>query len=306
MLPFIELSLKSDEEKLLNVARALSSPQRLDILKVLHGKSMNIKELASFLKQPISSTSLNIDILHKCDLIQVEDKYNSLGRFKLCSRNCDGVKITLFEGNDIKTKQIQFEIPVGSYSDYNIKPTCGLVTKEHTIGQENDEDNFFDPKRYEAELLWFSSGYVEYRISRKKLPKKLKSLEINFEACSEAPFYRNDWKSDITVWINNVEIGTWTCPGDFGGRRGKNNPAWWSQNNTQYGILTNWTIDENCTYLNNSQISSCCLANIGLDRCQYVSFKIGVKENAHYCGGINLFGKSYGDYAQDIIVTASW
>ncbi|MEI3204121.1 MAG: hypothetical protein V8S73_05705 [Lachnospiraceae bacterium] len=36
------------------------------------------------------------------------------------------------------------------------------------------------------------------------------------EICSEAPGYKEDWKSDLTLWVNDVEVGTWTCPGDLG------------------------------------------------------------------------------------------
>ena len=29
---------------------------------------------------------------------------------------------------------------------------------------------------------------------------------------------------DVSVWINEVEIGVWTSPGDYGDRRGKYTP----------------------------------------------------------------------------------
>ena len=46
-------------------------------------------------------------------------------------------------------------------------------------------------------------------------------LDLSAEICSEVAGFDNRWASDITVWINDVEIGTWTSPGDFGGERGR-------------------------------------------------------------------------------------
>ena len=77
------------------------------------------------------------------------------------------------------------------------------------------------PERINAQLLWFREGYVEYLIPIEEDVKKIKAVSLSFEACSEAPNYRNIFPSDITLALNDVEVGTWKCPGDFGGRRGK-------------------------------------------------------------------------------------
>ena len=34
----------------------------------------------------------------------------------------------------------------------------------------------------------------------------------------------------------------------------------------------------------------------------YISVKIGIKEEAKNIGGISIFGKSFGDYPQDIVM----
>jgi predicted transcriptional regulator len=45
----------------------------------------------------------------------------------------------------------------------------------------------------------------------------LEALEISLELCSEAPVTTpetsKNWPSDITIWINEQEIGAWTSPG---------------------------------------------------------------------------------------------
>ena len=40
------------------------------------------------------------------------------------------------------------------------------------------------------------------------------------ELSSEVPGTNANWPSDITLWVNEIEIGTWTSPGDFGDKRG--------------------------------------------------------------------------------------
>ena len=67
---------------------------------------------------------------------------------------------------------------------------------------------------------------------------------MRMEVCSEAPLYNLNWPSDMTVWINGVEIGTWTSPSDFGGERGQLTPEWWPLRNTQYGLLKVWHVSE--------------------------------------------------------------
>lgn len=39
-----------------------------------------------------------------------------------------------------------------------------------------------------------------------------------------------------------------------------------------------------------------------LRRASFFSFRFGVKANSHYVGGVNVFGKGFGDHNQDIIV----
>ena len=42
---------------------------------------------------------------------------------------------------------------------------------------------------------------------------RIESLELSMEMCSEAPNYDHNWPSNISVWVNGVEIGMWTSPG---------------------------------------------------------------------------------------------
>ena len=120
------------------------------------------------------------------------------------------------------------------------------------------------------------------------------------ELCSEDHEYNFDFPSDITVWINGIEAGTWNCPGDFGGRRGKYNPAWWPDKNTQYGNLKTWTLTEQGSFLDGDLMNNMSIKEYRLSENAYISVRIGIKEDAGHVGGVNLFGDCFGDYAQNI------
>jgi transcriptional regulator, ArsR family len=129
-----------------------------------------------------------------------------------------------------------------------------------------------------------------------------KGMEFSAELCSETADYNLDCPSDITLWINGIEAGTWTCPSDFGGRRGKLNPDWWEDKNTQYGNLKTWRIDETGTYLDEELISNKRIKEYSLAEGDYISVRIGIKEDAPHVGGVNIFGSCFGDYPQDLVM----
>ena len=95
-------------------------------------------------------------------------------------------------------------------------------------------------------------------------------------------YKRQDWKSDITVWINGHDCGTWQCPGDFGARRGRLNPPWWESGATQYGLLTTVTVTGTSTLINNEVSSSVRLSDLSLQDNCWITVRIGNKEDAEY------------------------
>jgi predicted transcriptional regulator len=144
---------------------------------------------------------------------------------------------------------------------------------------------------------------VEYRFPNRLPPNVLlNDIEVSFEACSEAPLHHADWPSDITVWIANVELGTWTCPADFGGERGSLTPEWWDTQNSQYGLLKVWKVTNNGTFVDGLQVSKVTLHNLSLKPGDPIPVRMGIKETAPNIGGMNLFGSKFGNYPQDIIL----
>lgn len=298
----MELDL-TDPNKLQIVARALSSDLRLKILELLNERSMNVIELAQKLEVPISTVSNSIVILEEADLIRTERQTGVRGVMKLCSRKKDNIAIRLVMPNGHEIQSHYQMMPIGHYTDISVTPVCGLLSDVRSIGEQDDVSSFYDQMRYDAQLLWFQQGYVEYRFSNRILKDNhLKCIEISFEACSEAPNYRMDWPSDISVFLNGVEIGTWLCPGDFGGRQGKFSPLWWDQSSTQYGILKRWRVDETGAYLDDVRISDVTLSDLGIMESPFIRLSIAVKKDAVHQGGINLFGEKFGDYNQAIMM----
>lgn len=291
-----------DDENLALVAKALSSPVRLSIIRVLNENSYNINEIAERLNLPMSTTAVSVKALEETGLIKTESKPGTRGTIKLCSRKTDVISIDLVsEAVKDRIKAAFIAMPIGAYSECRIGAGCGIVNQNGIIDREDDTKAFYNPARFTAQLLWFAKGYVEYRFPL-DVPESARicGIEVSLELCSEAPNYRNDWPSDISFWINGIEIGTWTSPGDFGGRRGKYNPAWWSDTSTQYGLLKKITVDSNGTMIDSAQVSRVTIHDLGLRREEFVALRVGVRENAKNAGGLNLFGEGFGDYQQNI------
>src|SRR5699024_8894480 len=120
-----------------------------------------------------------------------------------------------------------------------------------------DEPRFFmDSRRMNANILWFTSGYVEYKTPNLlKAADTLHQIDISMELSSEFPFSNDVWPSDVTFWLNDIKLGIWTSPGDFADTRGKLNPDYWPDNLNQYGLLKTIRITKHGTYIDGDLLS---------------------------------------------------
>ena len=298
----INLSL-NEIERLCPVAKALSSPLRVRILALLSSRSMNVNEIADALSMPVSTAALNVRQLEESGLIYTEIQPGIRGAMKLCSRRIDSVSMRLVPELQDGVSALTLSLPIGSYSSaQDIRPECGIVSEHAWIGESNAPRTFYHPDRFNAQMLWFESGELEYRFSLGEIsPDQVESLEFTMEVSSNAPMYRDDFKSDIFVSVCGHELGVWTSPGDYGGRRGRFNPSWWSDTSSQYGLLKTWRIDEYGSTLDGTALSSVKLSDLHLDQQDYISLRIGVHADAEHVGGLNLFGEKFGDFAQGIV-----
>jgi predicted transcriptional regulator len=297
----------SNVDRVTSISKALSSKIRVEILRLLDNQALNISSIAEKLDIPVSTAALQIKVLEEAGLVVSEPLPGIRGSQKVSGIRVKTVHIDIKSMDDDATasRNIKISMPIGNYSDCNIEAPCGISSDKSAISPDDDKDAFYLPDRTSAQIIWFYKGYLEYRFPKRHVDEhgKIKSVEFTFEACSEAPGYDNNWPSDITIWINGVEIGGFRSEGDYGGRRGKLNPSWWPDILTQYGKRYTVMIDDEGSYVDNKPTSKENLKSLKIHEGDFISFKIGVKADSEYVGGLNLFGNRFGDFDQNIEMT---
>jgi len=303
------LTLNSGDEsgQLERVLKALDAPNRLKILRYLSDRVASVNDIATALEIPTSTAAAHIDLLEEAGLIRSELEPASRGLRKICARMYDRVVLDLPVVDQPREEALELVMPIGAFVDCEVYPTCGLLGALGPIGLLDDPTSFYEPGRIDAQLLWFRHGYLEYRFPN-RLPSRARpeSLQLSMEICSEAPLYNPDWPSDITVWVNGAELGSWTSPGDFGGEQGRLTPEWWTPRNTQFGLLKVWTVSERETSIDGMPISAVAVRDLQLVGTPYIAIRIGVKAEAAHVGGINLFGSRFGNYPQDLVLRIAY
>lgn len=293
-----------DIQKLVSYGKAFSAEARIEILRLLCRGEKNINEIAETLSLPASSAAAHVKVLEEAGLITTCLQPGIRGSMKVCAKLLDELKVELTTAHREAERAEIINMPIGNYVDCQVEPTCGIVGEKGPIGQEDEPRCFYDPGRTEAQLLWFGRGYVEYRFPNSLLKKvKEKRMEISLELCSEDHEYNMEYPSDLTLWVNGLEAGTWTCPSDYGGRRGMLNPSWWPDKNTQYGVLKTWRFEPSGTYIDQIRVNDRSIYDYRLSGQDYISVRLGIREDAAHIGGINLFGEGFGDYSQGIRLT---
>ncbi len=292
-----------DLQQLEKVTKALASETRLEILRFLSRHTSTVLEIANALNLPPSTAALHINILENAGLIETDLRPATRGLQKVCARVFDRIVIQLPAENEVEDTTMEVSMPIGVYVNVQVVPTCGLASEQGIIGHLDDPSAFYEPDRVFAQLLWFRRGFVEYHFPNRLPPGvALDQLEVSFEVCSEAPLHHSNWPSDITVWIGETEIGTWTSPADFGGERGSLTPYWWDVQNSQYGLLKVWKVTSSGSFVDGVQVSNVTLSDLHLLPGKPIPLKIGIKEDAANIGGLNLFGSKFGNYPQDIVL----
>jgi len=291
----------------LDLFKALGSDVRVEIIKLLlENSTMNMNELASRLNITNGALTSHIKKLESCGIVSTSNESAGHGNQKICSIHIDKILIELQSPEETENVY-NTEIKVGHYSTYQVYPTCGLATASTLIGEVDDPRYFAHPDRYEADILWFTRGFVEYLIPN-FIPysQKITQLTISAELSSEAPGVNDIWPSDISFYLNDVFLGSWTSPGDFGNVKGIFTPDWWYSNWNQYGLLKLLVINRHGTFIDGLKISNVTIDNFSLDYRSSMKFKMSVDNNAEHVGGLTLFGKSFGNYSQDIHVSINY
>ncbi|MCB2355059.1 ArsR/SmtB family transcription factor [Clostridium estertheticum] len=288
-------------EKWLPVYEALDSSVRIKIINLLSELPLNIKEIASKLELSSAIITMHINKLEKAGIVKGERTKSKGGVQKICSLILDGIVIDFPRKIQKRVKHHEYIVPVGQYTDFEVTPTCGLATTEKIIGYFDDTRSFLDSQRVAAKILWFTQGFVEYKLPNYLLTTQNPSeLEISMEIGSEAPGANKNWPSDISFIMNGIKIGEWTSPGDFADVKGKYTPNWWISDINQYGMLKIIKINEKGSFIDGEKISDVKLSDINIRSKQW-KLRLEVAADAKHIGGLTVFGSGFGNYDQDLI-----
>ncbi|QNK54371.1 transcriptional regulator [Paenibacillus sp. PAMC21692] len=291
---------------------ALASKTRIQMIELLKQEQLNMKEIAARLGISSAIVTKHVSQLEEAGILETEVAAGKRGTQKICKLKLDKATLLFREGPapEENTEQpynhYTSSIPIGQYSAYHVKPTCGLASDTKLIGMRDDPRYFAEPEHVLAQHLWFASGFVEYRIPNYLTGRKpVSNLRISLEICSEAPGYDENWLSDITFAIGGIPVCRWTSPGDFGKSAGKLTPHWWEEYSTQHGLLKTLHVTQEGTYMDGVKLSDVTVGDLPLSAGEEILFRIESPEDAVHPGGVSLFGKRFGNYDQDIVVTIS-
>jgi len=288
----------------IHIIKALASDIRMDILTLLQKEEQNINRISELLKIPQSTAATNIQTLEKVGLVSSRLYHGGKGVQKVCSALYDEFIIRMDDSVKTEENVIEVEMPLGLFIRYDVNVPCGICSHEKILGNLDMPSAFLSPERVKAGLIWFGSGSIDYQFPNNAFDQKrpVRALEFEMELSSEVPGTNPDWPSDISLAVNKVPLGLWTSPGDFGDKRGKYTPEWWKLKGSQYGILTTWRIDETGSYVNGVKIGDARLGKLELMAHHSVRLNIAADLKAQNAGGLNIFGKGFGNYERDILM----
>ncbi len=298
----ISLELKINSSSL-DFFNALASNTRLKIIECLMPAHKNIKELAQELQLSSTIIAKHIEILEQAKIIKCESVKANRGMQKICRVVLTDYHLSFEQYHQRQAEKFQqFEIAIGHYHSYAVSGTCGLASTSALIGICDDPRYFSHPEHYLAGILWFAHGEIAYKFPGFffEQAETISVLEISLEICSEAPGINETFLSDIYFSLNGVNLGCWLSPGDFGHQKGAYTPKWWYL--TEYGKLVTLKISRDGTFINQKQVSNIGLGNIFLADSHDAEFKIISPLETEHPGGINVFGKGFGNHDQGIVV----
>lgn len=329
-------------ENMAPIVKALSSDVRLKILDLLDQNDMNIQKLGAKLGLSKTATLNHVNLLEKAGFITTHYVPGTVGNQKLCSKAYDRLIFNFSpkQRNEDRRQYYEVELELGNFFDFSIFPPCGLADEGHIIQKWDDPSVFFSTQRVTAQLAWASFGFLEYRIPL-NIPFEglgLDKLEVLMEISAQGDLLIRDEeggsvshaelrlpeevqlaqidpkRSDVTIWLGNVEVATVAVSDDFRYQRaGRYTPTWWR--GSACGQLIDITMDGAGTYLNGQRIGETTLPDILdsklLDRngelkarlasSDYLPLRIGVKPDSQHVGGFTLFGKGFGNYPHGIL-----
>lgn len=288
------------DQSSLPVYEALASSVRLKIIQYLSEEQLNIKQLAAKLSLSSAIVTRHVTKLEEAGIVKTEKIPGKSGIQKLSTLVVGHIAIDFPTKVQAAYASQETSVPVGHFTDFDVQPSCGLASSRDFIGPVDQPKYFLAPERMDAGILWFTEGFIEYKLPNYlETDQRIQQLDISFEISSEFPFANANWPSDITFSLNETELGTWQSPGDFADVRGIFTPDWWPDGINQYGLLKTLRITTHGTYIDGDKLSDVTVETFRAPTDSW-TLRFEVKKDAEHVGGLSLFGKHFGNYDQDI------
>ena len=285
------------------VFRALGTATRIQIMQLIYeNPAMTMNELARELGITNSAVSMHVGKFQEAGLVTIETTTGRRGIAKIVRPAHNRLVVDMSPAPVKIDNCYQDDIKVGYYTRAQIQPVCGLATASGIIGELNDPKVFSYPERFDADILWLRSGSIRYNLPNRLKPgQTVSKLQFSFEISSKSAVGFGECPSDIYFSLNDVPIGKWTSPGDFGFRRGIISPLWWPSDLNQFGRLQSVVVGETGTFTDGvRRISDVTIHDLHIDSNTAINFTFTVPEDSANSGGLTIFGESFGDYSQNI------
>ena len=88
----------------------------------------------------------------------------------------------------------------------------------------------------------------------------------------------------------------------FGKVQGIYTPSWWNRNWNQHGQFKLLSVDENGTHVDGVKRSDVTLRALNIRPGVPLTLRIAAPKTAKHAGGLTLYGRSFGNYDQDLKV----
>ncbi|MER2002975.1 MAG: ArsR/SmtB family transcription factor [Enterococcus casseliflavus] len=296
----MELDLSKEA---LPIYEALASQTRLSMLRYIGNEKKSISEIAQALQISNAITTRHVQQMEDAGLLDSERGTGTNRNKKLVFLKTDDIYIRFPARINQPYKAHAIDLNIGHFTDFSVKPTCGLATVRDVVGKPDDPKYFLDSERVNAGLLWFSKGFVEYKIPNLLQESETPELlEISLELASEFPLSNNLWPSDISIFINDVKVAVYTVPGNFSDTRGRYTPLWWNDRFSQYGLLKHLRINKQAATIDGEVCSNVTIDTLHLSDSPFIKLRLAIEKDAKNQGGLTLFGKGFGNHNQNIQV----
>ena len=300
-------SLKDAEE----IFKALSTPMRVRIMELIYQNNhLSMNELAEALGLTNSAISLHVGKLENAGLVTIHTTAGKRGVMKIVQPTYNRLIVDLTpDTKDSIRPCYQDSIAIGHYTFADVHPTCGLSTVQNIIGEFDEPRAFAYPERFQASILWIGWGSILYNLPNRLIPgQKLTEMRISFEISSECPETNEDYPSDIFFEMNNIPLGKWISPGDYGARKGMLSPIWWPELLNQYGLLKTLIINEKGTFIDgpNNRISETTINDLNIDYNSSIEFKFSVPRGQRVKALLTLWEEETFSYLTVLSPLTQW